>query len=130
MAATAKDLSKMLLVELKEEGARLPRRQTEESAGYDLSAGKDYKIPPGERLLVSTGLRIVMPSGCYGRVAPRSSLAWKHAVDVGAGVIDADYRGTVHVLLINNGKWTFSVRQATGLRNSSWSESLRLPYNR
>ena len=28
--------------------------------------------------------------GCYGRVAPRSGLAWKHSIDVGAG----GYRAT------------------------------------
>ena len=36
------------------------------------------------------------------RVAPRSGLAAKSSVDVGAGVIDYDYRGEVFVLLINN----------------------------
>ncbi|KAK1382404.1 hypothetical protein POM88_020139 [Heracleum sosnowskyi] len=29
------------------------------------------------------------------RQAPRSGLAWKHSIDVGAGVIDADYRGVI-----------------------------------
>ncbi len=36
-----------------------------------------------------------------GRIAPRSGLASKHHIDVGAGVIDADYRGPVRVLLFN-----------------------------
>ena len=34
-----------------------------------------------------------MPRGNYGRVAPRSGLAVKNFIDVGAGVIDEDYRG-------------------------------------
>lgn len=33
--------------------------------------------------------------------APRSSLAWNHFIDVGAGVIDCDYRGPVKVVLYN-----------------------------
>lgn len=37
------------------------------------------------------------------RVAPRSGLAWKKHIDVGAGVIDADYRGNVGVVLFNHG---------------------------
>ena len=37
-----------------------------------------------------------------GRVAPRSGLAAKHFIDTGAGVIDADYRGEVKVLLFNH----------------------------
>jgi hypothetical protein len=36
-----------------------------------------------------------------GRVAPRSGLASKNFIDTGAGVIDADYRGEVKVLLFN-----------------------------
>ena len=61
--------------------------------------------------MVSTGLRVLCPDGTYGRIAPRSGLASKHCIDVGAGVIDADYRGEVKVLLINNGKDEFSVTQ-------------------
>ena len=43
-----------------------------------------------------------MPDGTYGRVAPRSGLAWKNHIDVGAGVIDQDYRGNVGVVLFNH----------------------------
>ncbi len=35
-------------------------------------------------------------------LAPRSSLAWKSHIDVGAGVIDSDYRGNVGVVLFNH----------------------------
>lgn len=39
--------------------------------------------------------------------APRSGLAAKHSIDVGAGVIDADYRGNVGVILFNFGTKEF-----------------------
>lgn len=42
-----------------------------------------------------------IPEGYYGRVAPRSGMSVK-GFDVGAGVIDLSYRGTVKVLLVNN----------------------------
>jgi dUTP pyrophosphatase len=45
-----------------------------------------------EKALVKTDIQIALPSGCYGRVAPRSGLAAKHFIDVAAGVIDEDYR--------------------------------------
>ena len=35
------------------------------------------------------------------RIAPRSGLASKNFIDVGAGVIDTDYRGEIKVLLFN-----------------------------
>ncbi len=44
---------------------------------------------------------MAIPTGNYGRVAPRSGLAVKNFIDVGAGVIDSDYRGEVKVLLFN-----------------------------
>jgi dUTP pyrophosphatase len=40
-------------------------------------------------------------------VAPRSGLAAKHFIDVGAGVIDEDYRGEVLVLLFNHNDTDF-----------------------
>ena len=50
-----------------------------------------------------------MPPGVYGRVAPRSGLAAKKHIDVGAGVIDADYRGNVGVVLFNHASEPFKV---------------------
>jgi dUTP pyrophosphatase len=84
--------------------ARIPRRQTPGAAGYDLHASENICIYPGKRALVSTGLAIALPHGVYGRIAPRSSLAVKSGIQVGAGVIDADYRGEIKVLLFNHSK--------------------------
>lgn len=86
-----------------------PSRATERSAGIDLYSAYEYYIRPGGRVLVSTDLKIAIPDGCYGRIAPRSGLAVYDSIDVGAGVIDADYRGVVYVLLINNGTKVFRV---------------------
>ena len=52
---------------------------------------------------------MAIPLGNYGRIAPRSGLAAKHMIDVGAGVIDADYRGEVKVLLFNLSDTDFQV---------------------
>eukprot|EP00188_Purpureofilum_apyrenoidigerum_P004215 Plantae.Rhodophyta-Purpureofilum_apyrenoidigerum.ctg46445.p1 GENE.Plantae.Rhodophyta-Purpureofilum_apyrenoidigerum.ctg46445~~Plantae.Rhodophyta-Purpureofilum_apyrenoidigerum.ctg46445.p1 ORF type:complete len:183 (+),score=24.70 Plantae.Rhodophyta-Purpureofilum_apyrenoidigerum.ctg46445:31-549(+) len=92
------------------ESALLPRRATEESAGYDLFSAEDAEVQPGHRKLVATGIALCIPAGCYGRVAPRSGLAVRHGIHVGAGVIDADYRGSVGILLFNFGQKVFCVR--------------------
>ena len=62
--------------------------------------------PPG--FGIGSGL---MEREVDGRIAPRSGLASKHMIDTGAGVIDADYRGQVKVLLFNHGEKDFEVRE-------------------
>lgn len=56
-----------------------------------------------------TDIAVKVPDGCYARIAPRSGLALSHSVDVGAGVVDPDYRGNVGVLLLNFGAKPFRV---------------------
>jgi dUTP pyrophosphatase len=53
---------------------------------------------------VRTGLSVAIPSGFYGRIAPRSGLAVNYGIDVLAGVIDSDYRGEIMCVLINHGE--------------------------
>lgn len=91
--------------------AKLPFKATEFSAGYDLFSNEDIIIEPSERALICTDLQISIPNDHYGRIAPRSSLAVKYSIDIGAGVIDSDYTGHLKILLINNGKEAFIVNK-------------------
>lgn len=88
-----------------------PTRGSEWSAGLDLYSAEAKVIQPQGRAVVKTDLRIACPKGTYGRIAPRSGLTVKHGIDVGAGVVDADYRGPVGVVLFNLGDKDFSIRQ-------------------
>ncbi|KAF3638228.1 deoxyuridine 5'-triphosphate nucleotidohydrolase [Capsicum chacoense] len=92
------------------ENAVLPSRASPLSAGYDLSSAVETKVPAKGKALVPTDLTIAVPQGTYARIAPRSGLAWKHSIDVGAGVIDADYRGPVGVVLFNHSEVDFEVK--------------------
>ena len=87
-----------------------PTKGSARAAGYDLYSAYDYPVPPMETVLVKTDIQIALPSGCYGRVAPRSGLAAEPFIDVGAGVIDEYYRGNVGVVLFNFGKEKFEVK--------------------
>ena len=93
------------------EGAKAPYRASREAAGYDLYSNEKLIINPHERKLVDTGFSMRIPEGCYGRIAPRSGLAVKKSVDIGAGVIDRDYRGPVKILIINNGRESFHIQK-------------------
>lgn len=82
--------------------AELPKRGSDGAAGYDLQSTEPMVILPGKRAVVPTGISIELPPNVYGRIAPRSGLAVKHGIQVGAGVIDADYRGEIKVVLFNH----------------------------
>ncbi|XP_068653768.1 deoxyuridine 5'-triphosphate nucleotidohydrolase-like isoform X2 [Aristolochia californica] len=100
----------LLKVKKLSESAILPSRGSALAAGYDLSSAKETKVPARGKALVPTDLSIAIPEGTYARIAPRSGLAWKHSIDVGAGVIDADYRGPVGVILFNHSDTDFEVK--------------------
>eukprot|EP00303_Exanthemachrysis_gayraliae_P004614 CAMPEP_0206010760 /NCGR_PEP_ID=MMETSP1464-20131121/12167_1 /ASSEMBLY_ACC=CAM_ASM_001124 /TAXON_ID=119497 /ORGANISM="Exanthemachrysis gayraliae, Strain RCC1523" /LENGTH=166 /DNA_ID=CAMNT_0053384395 /DNA_START=4 /DNA_END=504 /DNA_ORIENTATION=+ len=91
-----------LLVKKLSQNAVLPKRGSPGAAGYDLSSAVDCSVPAHGKSLVDTDLAMAVPEGHYGRIAPRSGLAWKQFIDVGAGVVDNDYRGHVRVLLFNH----------------------------
>jgi dUTP pyrophosphatase len=117
----------------------MPVRGSEYSAGFDLCAcinpayvsmvfyeeqmpidhkeNRSYRIDDysialgaGQRILVKTGIKVAIDDGYYGRIAPRSGLAYKNGIDVLAGVIDSDYRGDVGVILLNTSNTTFVIK--------------------
>ncbi|CDO57344.1 hypothetical protein DV451_000053 [Geotrichum candidum] len=99
-----------LQVKLLSATARAPTRGSASAAGYDLYASQATVLPARGRALVPTDISIALPGAhTYGRVAPRSGLALKHGIDTGAGVIDADYRGPVGVILFNHSDADFEV---------------------
>lgn len=73
-------------------------------AGMDLVAVAPLTLPRrGGRGLVATGLSVAIPEGYAGFVLPRSGLASRHGVTCAnaPGLIDAGYRGEIHVALVN-----------------------------
>jgi len=91
----------------------LPAYATEGSAGMDLHAAvpDDIELAPGKRLLVPAGIAIELPVGFEAQLRPRSGLAAKHGVTLlnAPGTVDSDYRGEVHVNLINLGDEPFKI---------------------
>ena len=92
--------------------AVVPTRGSNGAVGYDLYSSEDAIVPnQAGRALVGTGITVVLPPGVYGRVAPRSGLAVKHCINVGAGVIDPDYTGEIKVVLFNHGMSDFEIKK-------------------
>jgi dUTP pyrophosphatase len=98
-------------------GLPLPAYQSALAAGLDLLAAvpadAPIKLHPGERAMVPTGIAIALPPGTEGQVRPRSGLAARHGVTVlnSPGTIDADYRGEIHVILVNFSAALFTVER-------------------
>ncbi len=93
----------------------LPAYATAGAAGMDLYAAltETLIMAPGERALVSVGIRLALPSGYEAQVRPRSGLALRHGLGMvnAPGTIDSDYRGVVHVILINWGQETVALQR-------------------
>jgi dUTP pyrophosphatase len=84
--------------------AIIPKRGSSYAAGLDLYTPTAGIVEPGQRLLVKLDIAIELPQGTFGHILPRSGLALKNGIHIGAGVIDEDYRGNVGVLLFNLGE--------------------------
>jgi dUTP pyrophosphatase len=96
-------------------GLPLPMYQSAAAAGLDLLAAVPADAPlaikPGARAQVPTGIAVALPKGTEGQIRPRSGLAARHGITVlnTPGTIDADYRGEIHVILVNLGNKLFEV---------------------
>lgn len=91
---------------IEREGIQLPERVFPGDAGLDLQAAREVRIPPGERCVVETGVRVEIPAGYVGLIVPRSGHAAKYGITHldAPGVIDAEYRGELHFILYNSDK--------------------------
>jgi dUTP pyrophosphatase len=93
----------------------LPRKMTEHAAGFDLAAAvtQPLTIAPGEIALIPCGFSMAVPHGYEAQIRPRSGLASRHGITMinAPGTIDSDYRGEVHVPLINHGRGPFIVER-------------------
>lgn len=92
------------------DNATIPVRNSKMSAGVDLSSAYDYIVPSLGKKLVKTDLQVLLPKNTYGRIAPRSGLAMKF-IDIGAGVVDQDYRGDIGVIVFNFGQEDFEIKK-------------------
>jgi len=105
----------MIKVKIKKikDNAILPKYAHEGDAGVDLYSTEDYTLKPGERTLVSTGIKIAVPQGYEAQVRPKSGLALNHGISIcnTPGTIDAGYRGEVGVIAINHSNEEFKIEK-------------------
>ena len=103
-------MTKQIIVKTFQESifVKEPVQATQGSAGYDLFAAEVMKILPKECKCISIDFRWSIPKGFHGKIYPRSSLV-KKMITVDAGLIDSDYRGIIHMLVINHSDKAYKV---------------------
>lgn len=99
----------------------LPTRAHPDDAGLDLYSLEDVILIPGQGKVTKTGIALALPQGYVGLVADRSSMA-KRGIKTAGGVIDAGYRGEIHIVL-----WNISTEQIQVRRGERIAQLLILP---
>ncbi len=96
------------------DGAVIPKRATQGSAGMDLYACIDAPVTvnPHECVKFPTGIAIALPSEMYGAfIFARSGLSVNYGLAPAncVGVVDSDYRGEIMVGLVNQFSQPYTV---------------------
>jgi len=101
--------------------------------GVLIAIGEDIEITlwPGGRILIPTGLQVEIPIGWRFHIYGRSGLGLNNGITMsnGVGKIDADYRGTIGVLITNNGQKNFIIRHGDRIAQMSIEKSHRVIWN-
>ena len=100
MMPNAKDMPSSINILRLSPNATLPTRAHPDDAGMDLYGLEDAIIEPGMGKMLRTGIAMALPVGFVGMVADRSSMA-KKGIKSAGGIIDAGYRGEIHIVLWN-----------------------------
>ena len=75
-------------------------KNSKSAAGFDFSLTENVSLNPGQIKVSDLGFGLKMPPEFYATVEMRSSTI-KTGLDIGHGIIDADYSGSIFVTLRN-----------------------------
>lgn len=95
-------------------GAKMFQYGSNGAAGLDIFAYTHSCVLKGCRKIVFCGCKAEIPVGHFGDIRSTSKLALE-GIDIGAGVVDSDYRGFIGVLIINNSQRDFFIQSHTKL---------------
>jgi len=99
----------------------LPEYKTGGSVCCDLFAAEDCLLPTKGFKSIDSGIKMALPHGYEAQVRGRSGLAFKHGIGVvqGIGTVDSDYRGSIFILLVNNGDQDYQVKRGERIAQMS-----------
>lgn len=89
-----------------------PRRSTVGSVGFDFFSPVDITIKSNEHITINTGVRVAIPIGVGLFIYIRSSLGKQGIILANqVGVIDADYKEEIKVILHNTSKLPYRIKK-------------------
>jgi len=103
--------NKILYIKLLSETAKLPKNAYKGDAGFDLYSDEDVEIKEWKKGIIKTSIILEIPEGLYGKICSRSGLSCNHDLEVGAGIIDENYRGEIKVILRNFSDFPYFVKK-------------------
>ena len=113
------------------EFAKEPYQATEDSAGYDFFAAEIKMFLQKTVCTVSIELRWAIFPAFYGKLFPRSGILKEHFVTINTGVIDADFRGIIQVLILNHHpEKTFTFRTEDRIAQVVFMEKFNANFHR
>ena len=127
------NMSKQITVKYYSESefAKEPYQATEDSAGYDLFAAEIKTFLQKTVGTVSIELRWAILPAFYGKLFPRSGILKEHFVTINTGVIDADFRGIIQVLILNHhSEKTFTFRTEDRIAQVVFMEKFNANFHR
>lgn len=93
----------MIKVKKFDKEAIIPTRAHSSDGGYDMYLLEDLTIKPLETVCVGFGVGFDIPLSYAGIFVPRSSMA-KKGIVIGPAIVDAGYKGEVHLIATNCSK--------------------------
>lgn len=93
--------------------AKIPQRQSEGAAGYDIYSMESGVIPPGHRKSIRTGLVWDIPPSVMGLVFGRSGLALKNWIEVAESCVRPGEAHELKITLVNNGCEPFEYEESS-----------------
>jgi dUTP pyrophosphatase len=99
-----------LNIELVDPNAKMPTRAYSGDAGLDVYATEDLIILPRGAVKIPLGFRVEFPEGFVMIVSDKSGISYHMRIENVGSVIDAGYRGIVHVCLESNNEETVIIK--------------------
>lgn len=110
--------------------ASIPFASTADSNGYDLCATDEVIIDAEQWKLVKCGFAVEIPSGHAMLILPKSGLSLKHGISVlnSPGLIDADYRGEIGVIVVNHNDGPYRFQKGDKLAQAIFIETKKVDF--